>query len=223
MINDYALLTRLPLLQGISSTELLGWEDALRLDFDELSASKHPLIRQGDNRTQLLWHVEGELQREHQSADGKYVLRSTLRSPSIIEVDRLFGLYPTYEFTYRAMTDVKILSIRKSLINSHLMKSEVFRLNLLNTLSAISQKRTSALRPCPKDNAEERLKDFLRTLFRDQEGKVELFIKMKELAKYIGDSRLITSQILNRWDKEGSIQLGREHFIIHDIKTLLNK
>ena len=223
MINDYALLTRLPLLQGISSTELLGWEDALRLDIDELPASKLPLIRQGDNCTQLLWLVEGELQREHHSADDKYACRSVLKAPAVIEVDRLFGLTTTYEYTYHAKTDVKMLSIRKSQLSSHLMKSEVFRLNLLNALSAVSQKRATALLPCQLMGAEERLKHFLSMLFPDQEGEVEVIIQMRELAHYIGDSRLITSQILNRWDEEGSIRLGRGHFTIHDIKTLLNK
>lgn len=223
MINDYALLTRLPLLQGINSTELLGWEDALRLDIDELPASKLPLIRQGDNCTQLIWIVEGEFLREHHSADDKYACCSTLKAPAIIEVDKLFGLTTTYEYTYHAKTDVKMLSIRKSQLNSHLMKSEVFRLNLLNTLSAIAQKRTMAIRPCQLSGAEERLKNFLSKLFPDQEGEAEVIIKMKELAHYIGDSRLITSQILNRWDEEGSIRLGRGHFTIHDIKTLLNK
>ena len=220
MINDYPLLTRLPLLQGISSTDLLGWEDALRLDIDELPASSLPLIRQGDNCSQLLYLIEGELQREHRSEDGNYVTRSCLKAPAVIEVDRLFGLYTTYEHTYQAKTDVKMLSIRKSLINSHLMKSEVFRLNLLNALSAISQKRALAHLPLQLSSAEERLKHFLRTLFPECEGEVELIIHMKELAKYIGDSRLITSQILNRWHEEGSIRLGRGHFIIHDIGAI---
>ena len=40
----YALFTRLPLLQGISSRELLGWEEALRLDIDELPSSNLPII-----------------------------------------------------------------------------------------------------------------------------------------------------------------------------------
>ncbi|MBO4549495.1 MAG: Crp/Fnr family transcriptional regulator [Bacteroidaceae bacterium] len=221
MINDYPLLTRLPLLQGISSTDLLGWEDALRLNIDELPASSLPLIRQGDNCSQLLYLIEGKLLREHRSEDGNYITRSCLMAPAVIEIDRLFGLHTTYEYTYRAKTDVKMLSIRKSLINSHLMKSEVFRLNLLNALSAISQKRTLAQLPCQLSSAEERLKHFLRTLFPECEGQVEVVIKMRDLAKYIGDSRLITSQILNRWNEGGRIRLGREHFIIHDIGALL--
>ena len=229
MINDYALLNRLPLLQGISSTELLHLEDVLRLDIDELPASRLPIIRQGDLCTQLLWLVEGELLREHQSVhlsfggDGEgFTTRSTLKAPAVIEVDRLFGLHTTYEHTYRAKTDVKMLSIRKSLINSYLMKSEVFRLNMLNTLSAISQKRALAQLPVQLGTAEERLRHFISTLFPGCEGEVEIVIKMKELAKYIGDSRLITSRILNRWDKEGSIRLGRGHFAIFDINTLLS-
>ena len=215
----YALLTRLPLLQGISSTELLGWEDALRLDIDEFPASKLPLIRQGDNCTQLIYLVEGELLREHRSADERFAIRSILQAPAIIEVDRLFGLSPKYENTYWARTEVRMLGIRKSLINSHMMKSEVFRLNLLNALSAIAQKRAAALRPRQLNSVEERLRHFVQTLFPDQEGEVEVSIKMTDLARYIGDSRLIVSRLLNRLHEEGSILLGREHFIIKDMQA----
>ena len=222
MINDYALLTRLPLLQGISSTELLSWEEALRLDIDELPASKLPLIHQGETCTQLLWLVEGELIREHHSENGVYAIRSTLKAPAAIETDRLFGLYTTYEYTYWAHSDVRMLSIGKNLTNLYLMKSEVFRINLLNTLSAISQKKTMALIPSQLGNTEERLKHFLCTLLTGHEGKVEVFIQMKDLAHYIGRSRLNTSRLLNQWHAEGIITLGRENFIIHDIQTLRN-
>ena len=219
--NRYTLLTRLPLLGGISSTELLNWEEALRLDIDEFPASNLPLIRQGDNSSHLLWLVEGELLREHQSADGLYVTRSLMKAPAVIEVDRLFGLTPTYEYTYRSRTDVKMLGIRKSLIGSHLMKSEVFRINLLNILSACAQKRAAALVPVQLDTAEERLKHFLATLFPDCEGEAELVIQMKDIARYIAERRLTVSQILNRWHEEGLIRLGRGHFIAHDIRSLI--
>lgn len=219
----YALLTRLPLLQGISSTDLLSWEDALRLDLDVFPASKLPLIRQGEPCSQLIYLAEGELQREHRSEDGRFSTRSSLRGPAIIEVDRLFGLKPTYEYSYRVETEVKMLGIRKSLINSHLMKNEVFRLNLLNTLSALAQKKAAALLPVQLNNVEERLKHFVGTLFQECEGEVELFIQMKDLARYIGDSRLIVSRLLNRLHEEGSIRLGRGHFTIHDIKAFINK
>lgn len=221
MTDRYLLFTHLPLLQGISSTDLLYWEDTLRLDIDELPASKMTLIRQGDNCSQLLYLVEGELQREHRSADGNYFTRSYIKGPAILEVDRLFGLLPTYEYSYCAKTDVKMLGIRKSLISSHLMKSEVFRLNVLNALSALAQKRAAALLPCQLDSAEERLKHFLRSLFLGCKGEAELFIQMKDLAKYLGETRLTISQILNRWDKDNIIRLGRGHFIINDIQALL--
>ena len=218
----YALFTQLPLMQGIGSRELLGWEEALRLDIDEFPASALPLIRQGDPCSSLLYLVEGVMQKEHLSADGIYTTRSRQNAPSVIEIDRLFGLTPTYEYTYRAKTEVKMLSIRKSQIGSHLMKSEVFRLNLLNNLSACAQKRAAALLPSWQDSAEARLRNFLRILFRDCEGEVELIIQMKDLARYIGETRLQVSRLLNRWAEDGSIRLGRGHFIIHDIQAFLN-
>ena len=90
----YALLTRLPLLQGISSRELIGWEETLRLDIDEFPPSSMPLIRQGDTCSCMLYLVEGELLREHRSPDGIYATRSSLQAPAIIEADRIFGLLP---------------------------------------------------------------------------------------------------------------------------------
>ena len=205
----YALFTRLPLLQGVSSRELLGWEEALRLDIDELPASRLPLIRQGDTCTTLLYLVDGTLQRDYRSPDGTYATRSLLKAPAVIEVDRLFGLTPTYEYTYRAKTDVKMLSI-------------VFRLNLLNTLSACAQKKANALLPHKMGTAEERLRHFIANLFSEGEGEVELIIRMKELAQFTGETRLTISQILNLWAERGSIRLGRGHFVIHDIQSFLN-
>ena len=220
-LNRYVLFTRLPLLQGISSRELLNWEENLRLDLNELPASNLPLIRQEDNCSQLLYLVEGELWRKHQSVDGIYATRSLLKAPAVIEIDRLFGLTPTYEYTYWAKTNVKMMGIRKSLISSHLMKSEVFRINLLNTLSAIAQKRAAALLPCRVDDAEDRLRHLIGTLFRDCEDEAEFIIHMEDLARYIGETRLQVSRLLNRWDKEGHIRLGRGHFIIHDTQKFL--
>ncbi len=223
MTNRYVLLTRLPLLQGVSSTELLNWEETLRLDIDEFPASRLPLVKQGDNCSHLLYLVEGEMEREHCSEDGRYATRSSISGPAIIEVDRLFGLKPTYQNTYRAKTEVKMLGIRKSLVGSHLMKSEVFRLNLLNSLSAQAQKRAATLLPHPLDTAEKRLRHFVSTLFQDCEGEVELFIQMKDLARYIGNSRLAVSKLLNRLHADGSIRLGRGHLTIYDIKAFINK
>lgn len=217
----YALFTRLPLLQGISSRELLGWEEALRLEVDELPASYLPLVQQGAPCSSLLYLVEGELQREHLSADGSYATRSLLKAPAVIEIDRLFGLTPTYEHSYQAKTDVKMLNISKSRLGTHLIKSEIFRLNLLNSLSAIAQKRAAALHPDRLATIEERLLYFVNTLFSDCEGEVELIIHMEELARYIGETRLQVSRLLNRWHKEGNIRLGRGHFIIFDIQTFL--
>lgn len=218
----YTLLTRLPLLQGISSTELLGWEDVLRLDADELPASRMPLIRQGDNCSALIYLVEGEMKREHRSANKTYVACSRLKAPAAIEADRLFGLNPTYQHTYFAQTDVTMLNIRKSQVSNQMMKSEVFRLNLLNMLSAQAQKRATALIPRQMNSAEERFRHLIRTLFPDCEGEVELHIHMKELARYIGESRLTVSHLLNGWDEAGMLRLGRGHFTIPDIQDFLS-
>lgn len=216
--TQYALLTRLPLFRGVSSTELIGWEDALKLFPDELPASRTPIIRQGEHCSHLFFLAEGVLRREHCSADGGYTLHSQIKSPAVIEADRLFGLTPTYKNTYTAKSNIKILAIRKTFIGSHLMKNDVFRLNLLNLLSATAQKRDTALHPLQLNNPEERLRLFLERVFVDCEGEVEIYILMEDLARYIGETRLTVSRLLNQWQEEGLIRMGRGKFIIHDIQ-----
>ena len=187
--TQYALLTQLPLFRGVSSTELLGWEDALKLFPDELPASHIPLIRQGEHCSHLLFLVEGELHREHCSAEGNYTLHSYIQAPAVIEADRLFGLTPTYKHTYTAKSDIKILAIRKTFIGSHLMKNDVFRLNLLNLLSAIAQKRDSALCPLqltiPKTACGCSLKEFLLTAMGKSKSEYSWMIWHATLEKHV--------------------------------------
>ena len=141
-----------------------------------------------------------------------------IKSPAVIEADRLFGLTPTYKNTYTAKSNIKILAIRKTFIGSHLMKNDVFRLNLLNLLSATAQKRDAALHPLQLNNPEERLRLFLERVFVDCEGEVEIYILMEDLARYIGETRLTVSRLLNHWQEEGLIRMGRGKFVIHDIQ-----
>ena len=220
MINDYALLTRLPLLQGISSTELLHLEDVLKLDIDELPASKLPVIRQGDPCTQLLWLVEGELMREHRS-DSTYSTRSSLQAPAVIEVDRLFGLYTTYEYTYWAKTDVKMLSIRKSLISSHLMKSEVFRLNLLNLYATQAQKLLRQPWRHRPESLSDRIVRFLVHHCVYPAGPKTFHILMTQLAAEVGDSRLDVSRVLNQLQRDGLLHLHRGRIEVPQMERLI--
>ena len=101
------------------------------------------------------------------------------------------------------------------------MKNDVFRLNLLNLLSAIAQKRDAALRPLQLNNPEDRLRLFLERVFIDSVGEVEIRILMDDLARYIGETRLTVSRILNHWQEEELIRLGRGKFVIHDIRKCI--
>lgn len=221
LAKKYILLTQLPLFRGVSSTDLLNWEESLNLHMEELPASQTPFIWQGDPCGYLLFLVDGVLQREKKAEDGTYTLRSHLMAPAIIEADRLYGLSPTYEYSYRAETDIRLLAIRKAYVSNNLMKNEVFRINLLNLLSATAQKRTTALIPKQLGCAEERLQHFLASLFAESEGEAEIAIRMKDLANYIGETRLTVSQILNRWYEEGIIRMGRGKFTILDVRKNL--
>ena len=44
---------------------------------------------------------------------------------------------------------------------------------------------------------------------------------MDDLARYIGETRLTVSRLLNRWQEEELIRLGRGKFVIYDIRKCI--
>jgi CRP-like cAMP-binding protein len=50
-----------------------------------------------------------------------------------------------------------------------------------------------------------------------------MHIKMEELARLLGCTRLNVSSILNKWKEEGLIEMRRKAFVVHDIAKLLEK
>ena len=216
----YQLLTRMPLLQGISGMELARIEERVSLQTEEIPTSHYPFITQGQICRELVFLVDGILLRQATSRDRLYTATEQLFAPMVIEADKLYGLACEYAASYRSQTDCHLIRISKKHVGDHLMKNDIFRLNFLNMLSAIVQRQEARLQPHKTGTTDEKLRRFIVGCFSHDMGEKLLQIKMTDLAEYIGETRLNVSRQLNSMADKGIIQLRRKEISIPDLKKL---
>lgn len=220
LTQKYELLTKLPLLQGISGKELAHIESVIGMEVNEVPPMSRPLIRQNDPCTHLIFLATGKMMRHFKSDDGLFQTKSILQAPTILEPHNLYGLDCRFRCSYTPLQDVSIITVRKGDVMQQLMKTEIFRINYFNMLSAIIHKKEAQLQPQLNLTISQKTTRFLQRLFADCNGQVEIAIKMTDLANYIGETRLNTSRELNRLEKENIIELKRSLIVIPEIERL---
>lgn len=220
LTQKYELLTKLPLLQGISGKELAHIESVIGMEVNEVPPMSRPLIHQNDPCTHLIFLATGKMMRHFKSDDGLFQTKSVLQAPTILEPHNLYGLDCRFRCSYTPLQDVSIITVRKGDVMQQLMKTEIFRINYFNLLSAIIHKKEAQLQPLQGLNVKQKITYFLQKLFADCNGQVEIAIKMTDLADYIGETRLNTSRVLNQLEKAHLIELKRSLIVIPEIKKI---
>lgn len=220
LTQKYELLTKLPLLQGISGKELAHIENMTGMEINEVPAMKRPLIRQNDPCTHLVFLTTGKMMREYTSHDGRFQTKSVLQAPTLLEPYNLYGLNCKFRCSYTPLENVSVITVKKTDVQQHLMKTDIFRINYFNLLSATIHKKDMLLRPRQHQTVKEKILQFIMKLFPDCEGQVEIQIKMTDLADYIDETRLNTSRALNQLEKAGLMELKRSLIVIPDIKKI---
>lgn len=222
LTQKYELLTKLPLLQGISGKELAHIESVIGMEVNEVPPMSRPLIHQNDPCTHLIFLATGKMMRHFKSDDGLFQTKSVLQAPTILEPHNLYGLDCRFRCSYTPLQDVSIITVRKGDVMQQLMKTEIFRINYFNLLSAIIHKKEVQLQPQQNLTISQKITGLLQRLFADCNGPVEIAIKMTDLANYIGETRLNTSRELNRLEKENLIELKRSLIVIPEIGKFKN-
>lgn len=220
LTKKYELLTKLPLLQGLSGKELAHIESVIGMEVNEVPTMKRPLIRQNDPCTHLIFLTTGKLVRQYESDDGLYTTRTIIQAPALLEPYNLYGLDCRFRSSYTPLQDVSIITVKKRDVMQHLMKIDIFRINYFNLLSAIIHKKESLLQPQCNLTVNQKIGTFLRRQFADCEEQGEVAIKMTDLAEYIGETRLNTSRALNQMEEAHMIELKRSLIVIPDVKRL---
>ena len=220
MNGTYEKFLTLPLFQGLGKNELMELVGQTRFDF--LKVVKGTIIVKEHERSERLFFLQnGILQQEHFSDNHSYSFKEYLSAPTVIERERLLGLYQHYANTYQAMNECHLIAINKQEALNIVNKYTVFRYNLMGLIATKAQRLSMQVwhNTCP--TTEQRLIRFVKQHCSTPTGHKILHIKMATLAEEINDSRLSVSQVLRQWKTSHLVELKRGYIIIPSFETLL--
>ncbi len=216
----YDKLLLLPLFQGLCKEDFTSILEKVKLHFQKYP-KRSCIIHQGDVCNSLTFVLQGKVMSESADDAHNYALYETVEAPYLIEPYSLFGMYPQYNASYHALTDVNIITINKSFILTELNKYDIFQLNFMNLLSNRAQTIYRRLWNAHIGNTQNKIINFLLLRCATTTGIKRLHVRMEDLADLLDDTRINVSKVLNELKQQGLVSLSRREIEIPDMNALI--
>ncbi len=190
------LLKEMPLFLGLSKNDLV---DVVRNTHYNRKHYKKgaTIITEGDICNSLFIITNGWVCATTQNDNHAYSIEETMQAMIMLEPDKLFGMTTTYHSSYIAHTTCEAIEITKEEIIRLTEQYLIVRLNLFNIICRKSQHLEHLPWMKCTDNATSAIIAFIKKHVYYPAGKKILHIKMLQLAKELGYSRLEISVALN--------------------------
>lgn len=208
-----------PLFQGFSRLDFLDIVEKIPLGFKTFRPGD-TIVRQGEECQSLCILLSGEAEAECTSPQGIYRFSEKIKAPWTIQIENLFGLHNRYARTFKALTEVKTITIDKQNVRRLLTGYPAFQINFYNALSTCAQQTSAMLWLQRSDVIEQRFYNFLKRRSLRPIGEKRLHIRMEDLATELGTTRLRVSQTLSRLSQEDILSYSRGIIIIPQIERL---
>lgn len=221
-ITMYDTLLQLPLFQGLGKKDITSIIERVEFYFQSYPANEI-IVKQDDQCDQLFFLMQGELEAETKDNTNGYLFSEVLCAPYFVEPYSLFGKCTNYTATYKARTDVKLLTINKSFIFEELSEYPIIRLNFMNILSSRCQTINQKLWNLTIGNANQKFIQFLLHRSQQPNGEKTLKITMEDLAEILNETRINISKMLNDYQNKGLVQLKRKAICIPELSNLEEK
>ena len=216
----YDHLLQFPLFQGLSHTELLQLAGNTKFGFRKVAAGKS-VVKEGEVCQTLFFLISGQLTLVTQSDDRHYRVEERLSAPWLLQPEVLFGAQPRFGSTVTTATESHFITLSKDEVLRLSDDFLIFRLNLLNLLSAQAQRRGHlGWRRTPTE-LRQRIVRFLLDHCLYPAGPKMVYILMEQLALELNDSRLDVSRALNAMQADGLLVLHRGRIEIPSLERLL--
>lgn len=215
----YDNLLQLPLFQGLCKDDFTTLIEKVKLHFITCKEGE-TIAAQDEICNRLLFILDGEVTVKRTDKEHHYSLTEQLDAPHIIELYSMFGMYPTFKATYKAKTEVKLLSINKPYIYNELHKYEIVRINYLNLLSNTCQSAHRKLWNSHHGTMEAKIAHFLTNRCLKPQGEKVLHITMEDLGNLIDETRMNVSRLLNELQQNELLQLRRKEIYIPSLEKL---
>lgn len=217
----YDKLLQLPLFLGLNRRDLDEIVGKVRFDFQKCYANTH-IYHASNINNSIIFLLKGEIEVERRSNSSLILFRETIKSPSVIGADILFGLTHYFSHDYRAKTYIEYLRINKEQITNLLLNYDIFRLNMLNYLSLIGQRRTRQLWEARPNTLRQQFLQYLSHNFYYQAGPKEIKYKQTDLAKELGCTKMRANHMLHELENEGLLNITRCYITIPAFEKIMS-
>ena len=218
----YDTLLALPLFLGMSRNDLRQAAGMTKFDFQKVKEGEL-IVHEGDRCLHLFFLLTGDIDVITEADDHGYRIDEDITAPDIFQPDRIFGLSQRFTHTYIAKHDCSIMRIEKQEILKLSQEFDIFHINLLNLISAQTQKMSRRILRVPSKTLEERIIRFFELHCLRPAGEKTFHIKMTRIAEELNDSRLNISRTLNRLQDQGLLHLYRERIHIPALEKMINR
>ena len=216
----YDKLLQFTLFQGMSHADLMEVVGHTKFNFSKQPVGQR-IVKEGDICNHLIFLTTGALSVETVSDDHTCRVCEVVNAPYVIQPEQLFGLTQRYTSTFKTCDDCSLITIDKQEVLLLLETQLVFRLNMLNSLAADSQRlRHRAWRSAPQ-SLRNRITRFFFSRCLYPAGPKMFYILMTQLAAELNDSRLDISRALNEMEDDGLLTLHRGRIEIPMLERLL--
>lgn len=215
----YDKLLGLPLFQGLSSSDLQTIVSSVKFGFHRFKHGQ-VIIDEDQPCKGLFFVLDGEIEMISTPADHSFCVTESPQMPYAVEPERIFGLYQRYARRYIAKSQCHCIFVGKDDVMHLATEFVVFRLNLLNIISTLSQRSSRQTWAHQNTDNEGRVVNFLKHHCVLPFGQKVIRIKMQQLADNINVARLDVSNVLNKLDAEGRIILQRGIITIPKLELL---
>ena len=215
----YDSLQSSPLFQGLTSDNLLQIIGQTKFTFSKIAAGDF-IKKEGDPCHRLALVTNGQAKSIAHADDHGYSIEENVAAPYMLQPECAFGLQLHYTRTFIATTTCDIVEIDKNDLMRISDEFIIFRMNLINYISALSQKTTRKLwHPIPSD-ARGRIVHFIKQHCSTPTGPKTMRIKMTRLAQETGLGRRAVSETLNTMQDENLLAFSRGIIEIPHIEAL---
>lgn len=193
MASVYDILLELPILKGIGRERLSTLLEKTHLDFKTVKAQAL-MAKTGELCNTVRCVLSGSFEKITGCIGGELTVREEVTAPAIIGLENLFGLDTTYCSDYNAVTECSVMEFPKMQLVSLLSDNEICLINMLNYLSAASQRPFDAWRSRTSSGLAGNLQRLLATAVSSGRGVV--FIESAQLMSICYCARMGTADNL---------------------------
>ena len=221
MSSMFELLMNLPLFRGVSRSRIAEVVGSAKFHFLKYPKGE-TVVRAGEECTHLAFVISGSVRSEISNSSKRFSVSQTLKAPSAIAPDFLFGRTTRYPGSVVALTDCSILKISKVDYIRILNADQVFMFNFLNTLSVNAQKALDGILALTSGGLDERIAFWIIALTQPGSEDIELTCKTRDLCNLFSVQRNVFDAACHEMEQRNLIRYSPRKIEIVDRREMLS-